>query len=61
MDRYICHNWKNLRLISPSENRIKNSRVDKALIYLFSVLADVFLEGNKDHIIMNLTLYDWVD
>ena len=41
-DRYACDNWKNLRLISPTENRSKRAKVDKDLIYFFSIIADVF-------------------
>ena len=60
-ERYICHNWTNLRLITPYENNKKGSKVDNELIQFYLVIADVFIEENKDHIIFYEFLYEWQD
>ena len=60
-ERYLCYNWKNMRLISSKENRVKYTKIDEELINFYLIIAEVFLEDNKEHIIMNATIYDWVD
>lgn len=60
-ERYLCHNWKNLRLISNIENISKRNKIDSELIQFYLVIADVFLEDNKNHIIFYEFLYDWID
>ena len=61
LERYLCYNWKILRIISSNENVSKSAKIDEELINFYLIIAEVFLEDNKEHIIMNATIYDWVD
>ena len=60
-ERYLAHNWTNLRLIAPYENKEKAFKVDKELIRFYLVISELFLKENKDHVIFYEFLYEWKD